>query len=105
MDRFAALTGRRYRLFENVGHPDAERVVVMMGSGAECAHETVDALVARGERVRLVEVRLYRPFAMDAFVDALQPSVRSIAVLDRTKEPGATGKPLFLERLKIRFRR
>jgi pyruvate-ferredoxin/flavodoxin oxidoreductase len=97
MERFAALTGRRYQLFDYVGHPEAERVVVMMGSGAECAHETVDALVARGERVGLVKVRLYRPFAMDAFVDALPSSVRSIAVLDRTKEPGATGEPLLLD--------
>ena len=71
MDRFAELTGRRYGLFDYVGHPEAERVVVMMGSGAECAHETVDALVARGERVGLVKVRLYRPFAMEAFVAAL----------------------------------
>jgi pyruvate-ferredoxin/flavodoxin oxidoreductase len=97
MDRFAALTGRRYRLFDYVGHPDAERVVVMMGSGAECAHETVDALVGAGERVGLVKVRLYRPFAMDAFIAALPASVRSVAVLDRTKEPGATGEPLLLD--------
>jgi pyruvate-ferredoxin/flavodoxin oxidoreductase len=97
MDRFAELTGRRYGLFDYVGHPDAERVVVMMGSGAECAHETVDALVARGERVGLVKVRLYRPFAMEAFVAALPSSVRAVTVLDRTKEPGATGEPLLLD--------
>jgi pyruvate-ferredoxin/flavodoxin oxidoreductase len=97
MDRFAELTGRRYRLFDYVGHPEAERVIVMMGSGAECAHETVEALVAGGERVGLVKVRLYRPFVMDAFIDALPTTVRSIAVLDRTKEPGATGEPLFLD--------
>ena len=97
MDLFAELTGRRYGLFDYVGHPEAERVVVMMGSGAECAHETVDALVARGERVGLVKVRLYRPFAMEAFVAALPSSVRAVTVLDRTKEPGATGEPLLLD--------
>ena len=97
MDRFAELTGRRYGLFDYVGHPEAERVVVMMGSGAECAHETVDALVARGERVGLVKVRLYRPFSMEAFVAALPSSVRAVTVLDRTKEPGATGEPLLLD--------
>ncbi len=97
MDRFAELTGRRYGLFDYVGHPEAERVVVMMGSGAECAHETVDALVARGERVGLVKVRLYRPFAMEAFVAALPSSVRAVTVLDRTKEPGASGEPLLLD--------
>jgi pyruvate-ferredoxin/flavodoxin oxidoreductase len=97
MDRFAALTGRQYRIFDYIGHPEAERVVVMMGSGAECAHQTVDALVARGERVGLLKVRLYRPFAMDAFADALPKSVRSIVVLDRSKEPGATGDPLLLD--------
>ncbi len=97
MDRFAALTGRRYRIFDYVGHHEAERVVVMMGSGAECAHEVVDHLVARGEKVGLVKVRLYRPFSMEAFVDALPATVRSVAVLDRTKEPGATGEPLLLD--------
>ena len=97
MDRFAALTGRQYRLFDYIGHPEAERVIVMMGSGAECAHEAVEALVARGERVGLVKVRLYRPFAMDTFVDALPTTVSSIAVLDRSKEPGATGDPLLLD--------
>jgi len=97
MERFAALTGRRYGLFDYVGHPEAERVVVMMGSGAECAHETVDALVAAGERVGVVKVRLFRPFAMDAFLDALPSSVRSVAVMDRTKESGAVGEPLLLD--------
>src|SRR5579862_5712308 len=89
MDAFAKLTGRRYGLFEYVGAPDADRVIVMMGSGAETAHETVDALIAGGEKVGLLKVRLYRPFAGAAFVAALPRSVRSIAVLDRTKEPGA----------------
>ena len=97
MERFAALTGRRYGLFDYVGHPDAERVVVLMGSGAETAHEAVDALVAAGERVGLVKVRLLRPFDVAAFVAALPPSVQRVAVLDRTKEPGAVGEPLFLD--------
>jgi pyruvate-ferredoxin/flavodoxin oxidoreductase len=97
MDRFAALTGRQYRLFDYVGHPEAERVVVLMGSGAEAAHETVEWLVARGERVGVVKVRLYRPFAVEALIAALPPSVWALAVLDRTKEPGAPGEPLYLD--------
>jgi pyruvate-ferredoxin/flavodoxin oxidoreductase len=97
MDRFASLTGRRYRLFDYVGHPDAERVVVMMGSGAECTHEVVEHLVARGEKVGLVKVRLYRPFSMEALVEALPATVRSVAVLDRTKEPGSAGEPLLAD--------
>jgi pyruvate-ferredoxin/flavodoxin oxidoreductase len=95
MDLFAARAGRQYRLFEYAGHPLAERVIVMMGSGAETAHETVDWLVGRGEKVGLVKVRLYRPFSVEAFVGALPSSVRAIAVLDRTKEPGAVGEPLY----------
>ncbi len=95
MEKLAALTGRSYGLFDYVGHPQAERVLVMMGSGAEAAHETVDALVARGERVGLVKVRLYRPFSTRHLVAALPPTVRSIAVLDRTKEPGSIGEPLY----------
>jgi pyruvate-ferredoxin/flavodoxin oxidoreductase len=94
MDRFAALTGRAYHLFDFVGHPAAERVIVLMGSGAEAAHEAVDWMVARGEKVGLVKVRLYRPFAVEAFARCLPPTVRAIAVLDRTKEPGAIGEPL-----------
>ena len=97
MDRFAGLTGRRYRLFDYVGHPEAERVVVIMGSGAETAHETVDALVAQGEKVGVLKVRLFRPFSAEDFVAALPRTVRSIAVLDRTKEPGAIGDPLYLD--------
>ncbi|MFN7148663.1 MAG: pyruvate:ferredoxin (flavodoxin) oxidoreductase [Microthrixaceae bacterium] len=97
MERFAELTGRRYAPFDYVGHPEAERVVVIMGSGAECVHETVEHLVATGERVGLVKVRLYRPFAIDRFLDALPASVRSVAVLDRTKEPGSVGEPLLLD--------
>ena len=95
MARFAALTGRTYRLFDYVGHPDAERVIVMMGSGAETAHDTVDHLVARGERVGLLKVRLYRPFDVERFLSVLPKSVGAIAVLDRTKEPGAIGEPLY----------
>jgi len=97
MDQFAARTGRTYRLFDYVGHPQAERVIIMMGSGAETAHETVDALVAQGEKVGLIKVRLYRPFSLKDFTAALPPSVRAIAVLDRTKEPGALGEPLYLD--------
>ena len=97
MDRFAVQAGRHYRLFDYVGHPDAERVIVMMGSGAETAHETVDRLVAAGEKVGLVKVRLFHPFSTAAFVAALPPTLRSLAVLDRTKEPGAVGDPLYLE--------
>ncbi len=97
MDRFAGLTGRQYHLFDYVGAPDAERVVVMMGSGAETMHEVVEYLTARGEKVGLVKVRLYRPFDGQAFLAALPESVQAIAVLDRTKEPGASGEPLYLD--------
>jgi pyruvate-ferredoxin/flavodoxin oxidoreductase len=97
MARFAELTGRRYRLFDYVGHPEAERVLVLMGSGAECAHETVEHLVARGERVGVLKVRLFRPFSVEHLLAALPERVRAVAVLDRTKEPGAVGDPLFLE--------
>ncbi len=95
MSKFAALTGRQYRLFDYVGAPDAERVIVMMGSGCETAEETVTALSARGEKVGLLKVRLYRPFSVDSFISALPASVRTIAVLDRTKEPGGAGEPLY----------
>ncbi len=97
MDRFAALTGRSYKLFDYVGHPEAERVVIIMGSGAETVHETVSALVAKGEKVGVLKVRLYRPFAVDAFVSALPPSAKAIAVMDRTKEHGSIGEPLYLD--------
>jgi len=97
MHRFAELTGRRYDLFEYVGHPEAERVVVLLGSAAETAHETVDWMVARGEAVGVLKVHLYRPFSVPDFVAALPASVRAIAVLDRTKEPGAVGEPLYLD--------
>jgi pyruvate-ferredoxin/flavodoxin oxidoreductase len=95
MDRFAALTGRAYRLFEYMGAPDAERVIVLMGSGAGAVEEALEQLLARGEKVGLLKVRLYRPFAGEAFVASLPRSVRSLAVLDRTKEPGALGEPLY----------
>ncbi|HET8542761.1 MAG TPA: pyruvate:ferredoxin (flavodoxin) oxidoreductase, partial [Anaeromyxobacter sp.] len=95
MDHFAKITGRRYRLFEYHGHPEAERVVVAMGSGCETAQETVDVLVGRGEKVGLVKVRLYRPFDLGAFMTSLPRSVHHIAVLDRTKEPGSLGEPLY----------
>ncbi len=95
MDQFAELTGRQYHLFDYVGAPDAERVIVLMGSGAETAHETVEYLVGQGEKVGMIKVRLYRPFAVEAFLQALPASVKAIAVLDRTKEPGATGEPLY----------
>ncbi len=95
MNKFARLTGRAYRLFDYVGAPDAEQVIVIMGSGAETVHETVEHLAARGEKVGVVKVRLYRPFDVRAFVSALPSTVRAIAVLDRTKEPGAIGEPLY----------
>lgn len=97
MNKFAQLVGRQYRLFDYAGAPDAERVVVMMGSGAEAAQEAVEALNARGEKVGLVKVRLYRPFSVKHFYEALPVTVQSIAVLDRTKESGAAGEPLYLD--------
>ncbi len=95
MDQFAAQVGRRYGLFEYVGAADAERVVIAMGSGCDTLSETVKALNANGEKVGVLKVRLYRPFSAAHFVAALPPSVRAIAVLDRTKEPGALGEPLY----------
>lgn len=97
MERFAALTGRRYAVVEYEGAADAERVLVAMGSGAETARETVRALVARGEKVGVLQLRLYRPFPATALLAALPASATAIAVLDRTKEPGAAGEPLFLD--------
>ncbi len=97
MDRFAKLVGRQYRLFEYVGAPDAERVIVMMGSGAEAAQEVVEHLNRSGAKVGLLKVRLYRPFSAQHLLAGLPPSVRSLAVLDRTKEPGAAGEPLYLD--------
>ncbi len=97
MDRFAEATGRAYGLFEYHGHPEPERVVVLMGSSAETTHEVVDTLNAAGEAVGLVRVRLYRPFDIATFLDVLPRCAERIAVLDRTKEPGAVGDPLFLD--------
>ena len=95
MDRFAAQTGRAYHLFDYYGALDAERVIVLMGSGAEAAEEAVDLLNKQGERLGLLKVRLYRPFDASAFLAALPATVKSIAVLDRCKEPGGMGEPLY----------
>ena len=95
MDEFAEQTGRKYKLFDYVGAKDAERVIVLMGSGCEAADEAVEALMAKGEKLGMIKVRLYRPFDGRRFVAALPASVKKIAVLDRTKEPGATGEPLY----------
>ena len=95
MDRFAAQTGRAYRLFDYYGAPDAERVICLMGSGADVAEEAVDALMRRGEKVGLLKIRLYRPFDASAFLGALPATVKAIAALDRCKEPGAAGEPLY----------
>ncbi len=97
MDKFAKLVGRQYKLFDYVGDPKAEKVIVVMGSGAETIHETVDCLVSKGEKVGVVKVRLYRPFNTEAFIAALPKTVKKIAVLDRTKEPGSIGEPLYLD--------
>ncbi len=97
MDELAAHCGRAYRLVEYAGHPEAERVVVVMGSGAETVRETVSHLVGRGERVGVLQVRLYRPFPAAEVLAALPRTATRIAVLDRTKEPGSTGEPLFLD--------
>jgi pyruvate-ferredoxin/flavodoxin oxidoreductase len=97
MDRLAARVGRRYRLFDYAGAPDATRVIVIMGSGGETVEETVRHEVARGERVGVLRVRLYRPFSVEHFLAALPATVRTLAVLDRTKEPGGVGEPLYLD--------
>src|SRR6516165_9145761 len=97
MNRFAEQTGRAYHLFDYVGSPDAERVVVLMGSGAGTAEEAVEYLSAHGEKVGVLKVRLFRPFASDAFLAAMPKSARAIAILDRTKEPGAVGEPMYSE--------
>ncbi len=95
MDGFAKLTGRQYRLFDYVGHPEAERVIVIIGSGADTAEETASWLAGRGERVGVLKVRLFRPFSAELFAKALPSTTRTLAVLDRTKEPGAVGEPLY----------
>ncbi len=95
MDRVAAACGRSYKLYEYYGASDAERILILMGSGAEVAHETVDALNAKGEKLGILKVRLYRPFSAKHFAEAIPSSVKTIVVLDRTKEPGAVGEPLY----------
>jgi len=95
MDKFAKIVGRSYHLFDYVGPADAERVIVVMGTGAEIVHETVDVLAKKGEKVGVVKVRLYRPFSMEHLVAALPKTVRAISVLDRTKEPGCAGEPMY----------
>ncbi|HLZ21490.1 MAG TPA: pyruvate:ferredoxin (flavodoxin) oxidoreductase [Ktedonobacterales bacterium] len=97
MDAFAARTGRQYRLFQYEGAPDAERVIVIMGSGGETAEVTARHLAALGEKVGVVKVHLFRPFSVEHFLRALPPTVTSLAVLDRTKEPGSAGEPLYLD--------
>ena len=97
MDKLAKLTGRAYKLYDYVGAPDAEYVAIAMGSGCDTLHETVDALVKEGKKVGLVKVHLYRPFSMKDFIGALPATTKVITVLDRTKEPGALGDPLYLD--------
>ena len=97
MDKFATLTGRQYKLFDYVGAPDAEHVVVIMGSGAEAVHETVEELVRKGEKLGVIKVRLYRPFDARGFALALPKTVKTLTVLDRCKEPGAIGEPLYVD--------
>ena len=97
MDTFASLVGRQYHLFDYVGAPDAERVIVVMGSGAETVESTVKYLNARGEKVGVIKVRLFRPFSVEHFLQAIPKTVKVIAILDRTKEPGSTAEPLHLD--------
>jgi pyruvate-ferredoxin/flavodoxin oxidoreductase len=96
-EKFGKLTGRKYKLVDYVGAKDAERVVVVMGSGADVVQDTVENLVKKGEKVGVVKIRLYRPFPLEAFLKALPKTVKKIAVLDRTKEPGALGEPMYLD--------
>ncbi len=103
MDRFGELTGRQYKLYEYYGAPDARHVIVIMGSGAETVHETVDYLNAHGESVGVLKVRLYRPWDAASFVEALPRSVEALAVLDRTKEPGSSGEPLYVDTITALF--
>ncbi len=97
MDKFAALTGRQYKPFQYYGDPNAERVIILMGSSCETAAETVDYLNERGAKVGVLKVRLFRPFSVQRFIEALPASVKAVAVLDRTKEAGALGEPLYLD--------
>jgi pyruvate-ferredoxin/flavodoxin oxidoreductase len=95
MNRFAKVAGRQYRLFDYFGAPDAERIVILMGSGAETMEEAVECLMKKGEKVGVLKVRLFRPWSIEHFIDAIPASVKAIAVLDRTKEPGSLGEPLY----------
>ncbi|MFN8951555.1 MAG: pyruvate:ferredoxin (flavodoxin) oxidoreductase, partial [Aphanizomenon sp.] len=97
MDEFAENIGRKYKLFDYYGHPEAEKIIILMGSGCETVHETVDYLHQKGEKVGVIKVRLYRPFDTQRFINSLPKTTRSIAVLDRTKEPGAIGEPLYID--------
>ncbi|MEW5797649.1 MAG: pyruvate:ferredoxin (flavodoxin) oxidoreductase [Bacteroidota bacterium] len=97
MDKFATIVGRQYHLFDYFGAPDAERIIVLMGSGSEAVHETIEALMEKGEKIGVVKVRLYRPFSMKHLIEALPATTKAIAVLDRTKEPGTSGEPLYLD--------
>jgi pyruvate-ferredoxin/flavodoxin oxidoreductase len=101
MDKFASLVGRKYELFQYSGAPDAERVLILTGSGAEVAEEAVEAMVEKGQKVGLVKVRLYRPFSAEHFLQALPATTKSIAVLDRTKEPGSLGEPMYQDVLTV----
>ncbi|MBN2894859.1 MAG: pyruvate:ferredoxin (flavodoxin) oxidoreductase [Campylobacterales bacterium] len=105
MDKFASLTGRAYKLFDYVGVEDATEVIVLMGSGAEAVHETVEYLTCKGEKVGMIKVRLALPFAIDAFIAALPRSVNNIAVLDRTKESGSIAEPLYHDVVTALFER
>ncbi len=95
MDKVSSITGRKYKLFDYVGHPEAERVIIAMGSACETIEETIEYLTAKGEKVGLIKVRLYRPFSAEYFLRALPATVKSVSVLDRTKEPGSDGEPLY----------
>jgi pyruvate-ferredoxin/flavodoxin oxidoreductase len=97
MKKVHQLTGREYHLFDYVGHPEAERLIILMGSGTETAHEYVDAMVKKGDKIGVLKVRLYRPWSSEHLLQAIPGTVKKIAVLDRTKEPGASGEPLFLD--------
>jgi pyruvate-ferredoxin/flavodoxin oxidoreductase len=97
MDKFAKIAGRQYKLFDYIGSPDAEKVIIIMCSGADVAHETVEYLMSQGEKVGVVKVRLFRPFSVKDFIGAFPATVKKIAVLDRTKEPGSIGEPLYVD--------
>ncbi len=97
MDKFAKIVGRNYHLFDYIGAADAEKIIVIMGSGAETAHETTEFLASKGQKVGVVKVRLFRPFSTEAFINALPKTAKKIAVLDRTKEPGSLGEPLYMD--------